>query len=121
MDLDPSYKDLEKFRGSVQWYMLQTKDFVSNIGSKSKNEKGKLVSFNGQSINLRLSIKENEIVFQSKSMLKTLIKTRIRFNKPKSKPKQDITTSPLLPNLQFFQQQLISGNGYRVYNSSVIS
>ena len=48
------------------------------------------------------------------------LKNRLRFKKPESKPKQDITSSPLLPNLQSFKQQLLSGNGYRVNNSSVI-
>ena len=34
------------------------KDFISNINFKLKNEHNKLVSFNGQSITFRLSIKE---------------------------------------------------------------
>ena len=58
MDVDPGYKYIEKFRGSVQWYMMESKDVISNICFKLKNENGDLVSFNGQSITFRLSIKE---------------------------------------------------------------
>ena len=58
MDVDPGYKYIEKFRGGVSWYMLETKDFISSINFKLKNENGELVSFNGQSITFRLSIKE---------------------------------------------------------------
>ena len=58
MDVDPGYKDIEKFHGGVQWYMMESKDIISSICFKLKNENGKLVSFNGQSITFRLSIKE---------------------------------------------------------------
>ena len=58
MDVNPGYRYLEKFRGGVQWYMMENKDFVSSIGFKLKNENGNLVSFNGQSVTFRLSIKE---------------------------------------------------------------
>ena len=58
MDVDPGYKYIEKFRGSVQWYMMEIKDVISSICFKLKNENGDLVSFNGQSITFRLSIKE---------------------------------------------------------------
>ena len=58
MDVDPGYKYIEKFRGGVQWYMMETKDFISSINFKLKNENGELVSFNGQSVTFRLSIKE---------------------------------------------------------------
>ena len=58
MDVDPGYKYIEKFRGDVQWYMMNTKDFISSIKFKLKNEKYELVSFNGQSITFRISIKE---------------------------------------------------------------
>ena len=58
MDVDPGYKYIEKFRGGVQWYMMNTKDFISSINFKLKNENNDFVSFNGQSINFRLSIKE---------------------------------------------------------------
>ena len=58
MDVDPGYKYNEKFRGGVQWYMMNTKDFVSSINFKLKNENDVFVSFNGQSITFRLSNKE---------------------------------------------------------------
>ena len=58
MDVDPGYKYIERFRGGVSWYMLETKDFISTINFKLRNENEELVSFNGQSITFRLSIKE---------------------------------------------------------------
>ena len=58
MDVDPGYKYIEKFRGGISWYMVNTKDFISSINFKLKNENDDLVSFNGQSITFRLSIKE---------------------------------------------------------------
>ena len=58
MDVDPGYKYIEKFRGGVQWYMMNTKDFFSSNNFKLKNENDDFVSFNGQSITFRLSIKE---------------------------------------------------------------
>ena len=58
MDVDPGYKYIEKFRGGVQWYMMNTKDFISSINFKLTNENDNFVSFNGQSITFRLSIKE---------------------------------------------------------------
>ena len=58
MDVNPGYKYIEKFRGGLLWYMMETKDIISSICFKLKNEHGNLVSFNGQSITFRLSIKE---------------------------------------------------------------
>ena len=58
MDVSPGYKYIEKFRCGVQWYMINTKDLISSINFNLKNENGELVSFNGQSVNFRLSIKE---------------------------------------------------------------
>ena len=58
MDFDPGYKYIEKFHGGVQWYMMESKDIVSSICFKLKNENNELVSFNRQSITFRLSIKE---------------------------------------------------------------
>ena len=57
-DVSPGYRFIEKFRGGVQWYMMESKDAISSICFKLKNENGDLVSFNGQSISFRLSIKE---------------------------------------------------------------
>ena len=58
MDVDPGYKYIEKFRGGFQWYMMESKDIISSICFEFKNENGNLVSFNGQSVTFRLSIKE---------------------------------------------------------------
>ena len=58
MNVDPGYKYIEKLRGDVQWYMMDNKDFISSVNFKLKNENGGLVSFNGQSVTFRLSIKE---------------------------------------------------------------
>ena len=58
MDVHPGYTFIEKFRGGVQWYMMETKVIISSICFKLKNENGNLVSFNGQSVSLRLSIEE---------------------------------------------------------------
>ena len=58
MDVDPGYKYIEKFRGGVQLYMMESKDVISSVCFKLKNENNQIVSFNGQSITFRLSIKE---------------------------------------------------------------
>ena len=58
MDVDPGYKYIHNFRGGILWYMLHTNDFISSINFKLKNENNELVSFNGQSVIFRLSIKE---------------------------------------------------------------
>ena len=58
MDVDPGYKYIEKFRGGVQWYIMESKDIFSSICFKLKSQNENLVSFNGQSLIFRLSIKE---------------------------------------------------------------
>ena len=58
MNVDPGYNYIEKFRGGVQWYMMESKDIFSRICFKLKNENIQIVSFNGQSITCRLSTKE---------------------------------------------------------------
>ena len=58
MTVNPGYKYMERFAGGVAWYMLHTNDFISSINFKLKNENNELVSFNGQSVTFRLSIKE---------------------------------------------------------------
>ena len=59
MDVDPGYKYLEKFSGGVTWYMMESKYINSSICFELKNENNQTVSFSGQSITFRLSIKEN--------------------------------------------------------------
>ena len=58
MDVNPGYKYIEKFRGGVLYYMMESKDIISSICFKLKNENNQLVSFNGQSVTFRLPIKE---------------------------------------------------------------
>ena len=58
MDVSPGYKYVEKFRGGVQWYMMDAKDIISSICIKLKNENRNSVLFNGQRITFRLSITE---------------------------------------------------------------
>ena len=58
MTVDPGYKYVERLAGGISWYMMETKDFVSSISFQLKNENGDLVSFKGQNISFRFSIKE---------------------------------------------------------------
>ena len=58
MTVDPGYKNVESFTGDITWYMMETKDISSSNCFKLKNENGNLVSFSGQSVTFRLSIKE---------------------------------------------------------------
>ena len=58
MSISPGYKYVEKFSGSISWYMMESEDIISAICFKLKNENNEIVSFNGQSITFRLSIKE---------------------------------------------------------------
>ena len=58
MTVNPGYKYVEQFFGGVTWYMMESKDIISSICFKLKNENNQLVSFNGQSVTFRLSIKE---------------------------------------------------------------
>ena len=58
MDINPGYKYVEKVTGNIQWYMMQSKVIFSSIFLKLKNENNEKVSFNGQSVTFRLSVKE---------------------------------------------------------------
>ena len=58
IDVDPGYKYIEKFRGRVQWCMMESKDVISSINFNLKNENSDLVSFNGESVTFRIPIKE---------------------------------------------------------------
>ena len=58
MTVDPGYKYVEKFSGGISWSTMQSKDIISSNCFKLKNENGILVSFNGQPVTFRLSIKE---------------------------------------------------------------
>ena len=61
MDVNPVYKTIKNFRGRFRFYMIESKDLISNIGFKLINENGNLVIFNGQSVFFRLSIEEVKI------------------------------------------------------------
>ena len=58
MSVSPGYKYVCRFEGGIQCYMMESKDVFSSISFKLKNENNELVSFNGQSMSFRLSIKE---------------------------------------------------------------
>ena len=58
MTVDPGYKYVEKISGGISWYMMQSKNIISNFCFKLKNENNQLVSFNGQSVSFRLTIIE---------------------------------------------------------------
>ena len=58
ISVSPGYKYVSRFEGGIQGYMMESKDVISSISFKLKNEDNELVSFNGQSISFRLSIKE---------------------------------------------------------------
>ena len=62
MDVDPGHKYIETFRGGVQWHMMESKDIISSIRFKLKNEIVISVSFNGQSVTFRLSIKKFQFI-----------------------------------------------------------
>ena len=58
MDVNPGLKNIHKFRGGIQGYMVESKDIISSICFMLKNEKNQPVQFKGQSLTFRLSIKK---------------------------------------------------------------
>ena len=58
MDVDPVYKYIKEFHGGVKWYMMESRDIFSSNCFNLKKENNQIVSFNGQSLTFRLSIKE---------------------------------------------------------------
>ena len=58
MSVSPGYKYVCRFEGGKQWCVMESKDVISSISFRLKNENIELVPFNGQSISFRLSIKE---------------------------------------------------------------
>ena len=58
MDVDPGFKNIEKARGGVQWYKMESKNIISSSSFKLKNEIFELVSVNEQSVTFKLSTKE---------------------------------------------------------------
>ena len=57
MDVVPGYTYIEKFQVGVQWYMMESNDVISSVIFEIRNGNNNLVSFNGQWITFRLSIK----------------------------------------------------------------
>ena len=55
MDVEFGYKNVEKFRGGLQWYIMRSIDFFSSISFKIENENNQMTS-NGQTKTFRLSI-----------------------------------------------------------------
>ena len=103
MDADPGYNYIEKFRGEVQWFMIENKDFLSSISFIFKNENNEIVTFNGQSITFRLSVKR--IFFLSNKCQKYLKKSRLQLNRIRQKPNHKLENiqSQLPPILQNFK------------------
>ena len=58
LDVNPGFGKFHKLRGGVQWNMIESKGSISSINLKFQNEIKEMVSFNGQSVTSRLSIKE---------------------------------------------------------------
>ena len=58
MTVNPGYKYVERFEGEISWYVMNSIDVILSFNIRIKKENGKLVSFNGQSVTFRLSIKE---------------------------------------------------------------
>ena len=62
MTVNPGYEYVERLAGCITWYMMEFKDNIFSfklvICFKLRNENNRPVSFNGQKITFRLSIKE---------------------------------------------------------------
>ena len=58
MDGNPIRKLMERFRGVVQWQMMEAKDFLTNISWQLRNENENSVSFQKKAITFRISITE---------------------------------------------------------------
>ena len=56
--VNPGNTYVEKISAGIQWYMTDTKDFISIVNFKLKTKNGNLVSFNGKTITFQISTKE---------------------------------------------------------------
>ena len=61
MGVDRGYKYVEKFQRCVNWFMMCSKDSLSENNFILRNETGELVSFSGQSMPFRILIGKCEI------------------------------------------------------------
>ena len=59
MDVDPGYKYIEKIRGGIQWYMMNTKDFISSNNIKKKKTMNLYHSMDKELLFVYLSKKYN--------------------------------------------------------------
>ena len=58
MSVSPGYQYVCRIEGGIQWYMMDSEEVISSVSFKLKNENNEMVSFNGQSVLFRFSIKE---------------------------------------------------------------
>ena len=61
MDVDPGYKYIDKFRGNVQWYMMQSRDNFSTICFKLKIENNQLISLTDKALLFDYPLKKYKI------------------------------------------------------------
>ena len=111
MDVDSGFKYTEKFRGGIQWYMMISKVFISNINFKLTNEKGDLVSFNRLSLTFRLSIKEVYFFWMIKTLIKSRYSPKYKIKWQTETPKVDSSLS-LPTNLKSFEHEILSTSGF---------
>ena len=52
MSVSPGFKYVCRFKGGLQWYMMESEDVISNVSFKLKNEKNQVISFNGKIIQI---------------------------------------------------------------------
>ena len=45
MYVNPGFKYIEKLTGGIMWFMMESKDFISTINFRLRNENANLVSF----------------------------------------------------------------------------
>ena len=58
MDVNPANKLIESIKAGFQFYMMGSKDAISNISFKIEFGNGNLISFNRQSIIFIISFRE---------------------------------------------------------------
>ena len=61
MTINPGYKYVERFFGGITWYMMESKDIISSICFKLKNENNQLVSFSYIQIINQINLRDGYI------------------------------------------------------------
>ena len=92
--------------------MIENKDFISSISFTIKNENNQRVSFNGQSVTFRLSVKEIEILPNKCPKQNQKSKTHLNKNRQKPNLVLESNQSQFPPNSQGFKKKLLSGIGF---------